>query len=161
LGKAAILVAAALLLGGCGPRSGQKVADFQLKDLSGKNVSLSDYRGRPVLLDFWATWCGPCQMSVPLVQDFYERHKASGVAVLGINVDDDPSEVYPFVKHFKMTYPVLYAGTSSVQADLGVQSLPTFMLLDGEGKLVERFDGFHPSIVDAWDNHVKRLVKSS
>ena len=84
--------------------------NFELKDLSGNTVRLNSFKGHPVLLDFWATWCGPCRMSIPLVQEFYMRHKSEGLEVLGLNMDDDPSGVYGFVKQFKMTYPVLFAG---------------------------------------------------
>src|SRR5437879_6715849 len=90
---------------------------FELKDLSGNAVRLKSYEGHPVLLDFWATWCGPCRMSIPMVQDFYARHQRDGMVVLGLNIDDDPSGVYGFVKEFKMTYPVLLAANSSVPSD--------------------------------------------
>src|ERR1700730_5834470 len=88
--------------------------NFELKDLSGDTVRLESFKGHPVLLDFWATWCGPCRMSIPKVQEFYMRHQDEGVVVLGLNLDDEPSGVYGFVNRFKMTYPVLFAGNSSV-----------------------------------------------
>src|SRR5882672_7332532 len=91
--------------------------NFELKDLSGNTVRLESFRGHPVLLDFWATWCGPCRMSIPMVQQFYMRHKDEGLVVLGLNMDDEPSGVFGFVKHFQMTYPVLFAGNSAVPGD--------------------------------------------
>ena len=87
--------------------------NFELKDLSGNTVRLESFRGHPVLLDFWATWCGPCRMSIPMVQISTPAIKTRGLVVLGMNMDDEPSGVYGFVKHFKMTYPVLFAGNSS------------------------------------------------
>jgi cytochrome c biogenesis protein CcmG, thiol:disulfide interchange protein DsbE len=159
--SAALFVATVLVFGGCNSASSNKsseVPDFSLKDLSGKTVTLASFRGRPVLLDFWATWCGPCRMSVPALQAFYERHKVNGLVVLGVNVDEDPSSVFQFVRHFKVTYPVHFGGASPVKSAMNVESLPTFILLDQKGKLVERFDGFHPSIVDQWEMHLKRLI---
>src|SRR4051812_19074589 len=90
---------------GCSRHTSQAVQapDFSLKDLSGKTVQLSALKGHPVLLDFWATWCGPCRMSIPMVQSFYMRHKDEGLVVLGVNMDEDPSGVPEFVKYFKMT----------------------------------------------------------
>src|ERR1700689_4864587 len=95
--------------------------NFELRDLSGNVVRLESFRGHPVLLDFWATWCGPCRMSIPKVQEFYMRHKDEGLVVLGMNMDDEPSGVFGFVKHFKMTYPVLFAGNSSAPGDYDVE----------------------------------------
>ena len=115
-GKSRTVFAVALSIGlmsacSSGRRNQVVVApNFELKDLSGNTVRLNSFKGHPVLLDFWATWCGPCRMSIPLVQEFYMRHKSEGLEVLGLNMDDDPSGVYGFVKQFKMTYPVLFAG---------------------------------------------------
>src|SRR4051794_35912391 len=81
--------------------------DFSFKDLSGQPVSLSALRGHPVLMDFWATWCGPCRISIPAVDAFYRKHQAEGLHVVSINMDDDPSDVYAFVKRYKMSYPVV------------------------------------------------------
>ena len=149
------LLAGALILGsGCRSSrsfSAEKAPNFELKDLSGNLVRLDSFRGHPVLLDFWATWCGPCQMSIPMVQAFYARHKAEGVMVLGLNVDDEPSGVLAFVKHFRMQYPVLYAGDSAVYSDYEIDGIPTFIFIDAEGRIVKRFDGFSPEMVEAWE----------
>src|SRR6266581_565758 len=94
---------AVTVLASCQSRSSSQVSpapNFELKDLSGKAVSLQSFRGHPVMLDFWATWCGPCQMSIPMVQRFYQQHKDQGLVVLGLNVDDDPSGVYSFIQRF-------------------------------------------------------------
>src|SRR5205823_5873308 len=106
---------------------------FELKDLSGKMVRMEDFRGHPVLLDFWATWCGPCRMSIPLVQRLHEAHEKEGLIVLGINMDEDPSGVYAFVQQFHMTYPVLYAGASDVGSLYNIEGIPAFFLLDKKG----------------------------
>src|ERR1700733_9113940 len=92
-----VLTLAVLLMTACSSsRHSQVVAapNFELKDLSGNIVRLESFRGHPVLLDFWATWCGPCRMSIPMVEDFYTRHKGEGLVVLGMNMDDEPSGVY-------------------------------------------------------------------
>jgi thiol-disulfide isomerase/thioredoxin len=135
--------------------------NFELKDLSGKTVRLESFRGHPVLLDFWATWCGPCRMSIPLVQEFYAHHKAEGLVVVGLNMDEDPSGVPAFVKHFKMTYPVLLAGSSSVSSDYEVEGIPHFVFIDPEGKVIRIYPGFSYAMVGAWEEDLQNSLKKA
>lgn len=100
-------------------------------------------------------------MTIPLVQQFYLKHQAEGLVALGINVDDDPSVVFPFVKKFQMTYPVLYAGSSSVLQDYQTEGvLPTFILMDQKGRIVRRFQGFNMETYYAWESELNRLLKN-
>ena len=135
--------------------------NFELKDLSGNAVRLESFRGHPVLLDFWATWCGPCRMSIPMVQEFYLRHKAEGLVVLGLNIDDEPSGVFGFVKHFKMTYPVLFAAQSSVPGDYEVEGIPHFVFIDSSGQIFQRYQGFSYAMVQAWEEDLQKALKKS
>lgn len=132
--------------------------DFQLRDLAGKEQKLSDYRGKVVLLDFWATWCGPCLISTPLVQQLYERHEKQGFVVLGMNMDEDASGVYAFANRMGMTYPVLFAGQSPVAARYGLEGLPLFILINKEGKIVRRFDGFSPMVIRRLNQDIEELL---
>ncbi|MFA5975684.1 MAG: TlpA disulfide reductase family protein [Elusimicrobiota bacterium] len=134
---------------------------FELQDLSGKNVSLADFKGHPVLLDFWATWCGPCRISTPAVQAFYNRHKQEGLVVLGLNMDDDRQAVFPFVQQFQLTYPILHAGESSVGSDYGVGALPTFVFVDPQGRLVTKYDGFSTDMPNTWEAELRQLLNQS
>jgi len=152
-----------MILAGCGGRSqntGMEAPPFTLKDLHGRSVSLADFKGHPILMDFWATWCGPCRMSIPMVQEFYKRHKKDGLVVLGLNIDDDPSSVYAFVQHFGMTYPVLFAGGSGVPADYEVEGIPSFFIIDAEGRVVRHYEGFSEEMVDAWETELDHLLNS-
>lgn len=155
----AVLAVALAACGGSRPNSPSAAPSFELEDLSGKKVRLQDFRGRPVLLDFWATWCGPCRLSIPAVQDFYRRHQQEGLMVLGITMDDDRGDVFPFVERFKMTYPVLYAGASSVGGDYQVQGIPTFVFIDQQGQIVEKYEGFHSDMPKAWEAELRRLLE--
>jgi len=155
----AILICIALVSGCTNARSGPVAApNFELKDLSGKTVTLDSFKGHPVLLDFWATWCGPCRMSIPMVQKFYQKHKADGLVVLGMNVDDDPEGVYPFVKHFGMTYPVLLSGNSSAQSDYRVEGIPTFVFIDQKGNIIDHYEGFSMEMPPAWEAQLQSLL---
>ncbi len=111
-------------------------ADFTLKDENGATVKLSDYRGKVVLLNFWATWCGPCQVEIPWFTDFEQKYKSEGFAVLGVSMDDDGwAAIKPFVADRKINYRVLLGNDSMAQLYGGLDSLPTSFIIDRDGKV--------------------------
>jgi cytochrome c biogenesis protein CcmG/thiol:disulfide interchange protein DsbE len=81
--------------------------DFVVKDMNGQEVRLADYKGRPLVLNFWATYCGPCKHEIPIFVDLVEKYRDQKLAILGISVDDAPADLKPFAAEFKMNYPVL------------------------------------------------------
>ena len=110
--------------------------DFALKDADGKTVHLSDYKGKVVLLDFWATWCGPCRIEIPWFTDMERKKKDHGFAVLGVSMDDNGWEdVKPFLAEMKVNYRVVIGDDPTTQAYGGVDSLPTTFLIDKQGKI--------------------------
>jgi peroxiredoxin len=110
--------------------------DFTLKDENGATVKLSDYRGKVVLLNFWATWCGPCGVEIPWFTDFEQKYKSQGFAVLGVSMDEDGwAAVKPFVAERKINYRILLGNDSLAQLYGGLDSLPTSFLIDREGKV--------------------------
>ncbi len=119
------------------PESQRKAApDFSLKDANGKTVQLSDYRGKVVLLNFWATWCGPCKLEIPWFVEFERKHKDQGFAVVGISMDDDGWDaVRPFISQMGVNYRVLVGNDEVAQNYGGVDSLPTTFLIDRAGKI--------------------------
>lgn len=148
--RRATLVAVALLaLGACscsGRSAGastvkaekdRKVApDFGLKDVNGRTVRLSDYRGKVVLLNFWATWCGPCKIEIPWFMEFEQKHKDQGFAVLGVAMDDDGWDaVKPYLERQRVNYRVLMGTPELAELYGGVESLPTTFLIDREGRI--------------------------
>ena len=110
--------------------------DFTLKDADGKPVKLSDYRGKVVLLNFWATWCGPCKIEIPWFMDFEQTYKDKNFAVLGVSLDEDGWEsVKPYIEQKKINYRVMI-GTEQVAQMYGeVDSLPTTFMIDREGRV--------------------------
>lgn len=112
--------------------------DFTLKDAEGQNVKLSDYRGKVVLLNFWATWCGPCQLEIPWFIDFQKEYKSQGLEVIGVSMDDDGwAAIKPFVASHKVNYRILLGNDSVTQLYGGIDSLPTTFLIDRSGRVAK------------------------
>lgn len=110
--------------------------NFTLKDANGKSVSLADYKGKVVLLNFWATWCGPCALEIPWFEQFEQQYKSQGFAVLGVSMDDDGwSAVKPYVEEHKINYRVLLGNDSVSQLYGGLDALPTTFIIDREGNI--------------------------
>lgn len=110
--------------------------DFTLKDADGKSVRLSDYKGKVVLLDFFATWCGPCKIEIPWFMEFERKNKDRGFSVLGVSMDDEGWEVVkPFLQDLGVNYRVVIGNDFTAQAYGGVDALPTTFLIDKEGRI--------------------------
>jgi thiol-disulfide isomerase/thioredoxin len=126
-------------------RTSSSTVDFSLRDLDGRETKLSQYRGHPVVLDFWATWCAPCRHQIPELKKLYSKyHKSRGLVVLGIACDtvqgDGVKSVRPFVREFDISYPILLAETEVLDS-FGVEALPTTLFLGPDGTIVGRVLG--------------------
>lgn len=115
----------------------RKVApDFALKDANGTTVHLSDYKGKVVLLDFWATWCGPCKIEIPWFMEFEQQLKSRGFAVLGVSMDEGGwDEVKPYIAERKINYRILLGDESLEKAYGNLDALPTTLLIDRSGRI--------------------------
>jgi cytochrome c biogenesis protein CcmG/thiol:disulfide interchange protein DsbE len=114
----------------------QAVSDFLLTDSHGSQVRLSDYRGKVVVLNFWATWCGPCKAEIPWFKEFESKYKSSGIAVLGISMDDDGwKSVRPFIAKTRINYPVMVGDDATASKFGGIDSLPQTLLIDRKGRI--------------------------
>jgi peroxiredoxin len=115
---------------------GQPAPTFSLKDANGQTVHSADYKGKVMLLDFWATWCGPCKIEIPWFMDFERQHKDQGFAVVGVSMDEDGwTAIKPYVANMKMNYRVLLGNDDVSTAYGGLDSLPTTLLIDRQGKI--------------------------
>ena len=117
--------------------SNRKAApEFTLIDASGAKVKLSDYKGKVVLLNFWATWCGPCALEIPWFMEFEQKYKSQGFEVLGVSMDDDGwAAVKPYIAEHKVNYRVLLGNDSVSQLYGGLDALPTTYILDRDGRV--------------------------
>jgi thiol-disulfide isomerase/thioredoxin len=127
---------------GVGQMQNGAAPDFTLESLDGKPVRLSDYRGKPVVLNFWATWCGPCKIEMPWFVDFQKQYGPAGVQFLGVAMDDAKTEdIAEFAKSMKVNYPILIGKESVGDAYGGVQFLPETFYIDRNGKIVDKAFG--------------------
>jgi len=158
-GVAIALFAMPLLLGGrsmsgdpkpaaggstaCSAKTGPAKLDFTVKDMHGADVRLADYKGKVILLNYWATWCGPCKVEIPDLIALYDQYKDKGFVVLGVSQDDDPETLRTFASTFKMNYPVLVGRDHPdlIDAQGPLWGLPTTYLIARDGSICSRHLG--------------------
>jgi len=131
--------------------------EFELKTLDGSTVRLSDSRGRIVLVDFWATWCGPCKRELPLLQAEYPKWKAQGIELLAISTDKETERVAPFIQKNGYAFPVLFSQGTSKAYD--VSGIPMLFVVDAKGRIQYRHVGYRPDIVDVLNLQIAELSK--
>ena len=117
--------------------------DYTLRDVTGEEVDLISYKGKVILLNFWATWCGPCKIEIPWFVEFQETYGDKGLVVLGLSVDDTPEQMRPFIAEYQVNYPMLVGlGREDFQEAYGpVWGLPITFMIDREGTLCRKHIG--------------------
>jgi peroxiredoxin len=123
-----------------------KAPEFSIKALDGKNIRLSDYKGKVVIVDFWATTCPPCRMEIPGFVKLYDKYKSKGLVIIGAAADY-PERVKKFVKENKMIYPVGFADGQMAEKFGGIMGIPTTFVIDKTGNIVKKYVGYRPESV--------------
>ncbi len=156
-----LALAAALGLAGCARPSSldDRAPDFEAPDLQGRTFRLSELRGKAVLLDFWATWCGPCEETIPSLERLHEKYASGGLEVVGVSVDGAPKEVPRYVKAHGMRYRVLLDPDQRVMERYGVSSIPTSVLIDPQGRIAQRWLGFDALVLAEQEKSVRLLLE--
>ena len=152
------------LICGCGSCEDKSVAvshaapDFALKDLNGRIYRLTNLRGRVVVLNFFATWCGPCRQEIPDFVRLYQRFRGKGLEIIGVSLDQEAGAVLgPFIRHYGITYPIVL-GTREVVLDYGgIKGIPTTFVIDRDGAISDRFVGLQSGHVI--EKSVEQLLK--
>ncbi|MDR1196146.1 MAG: TlpA family protein disulfide reductase [Endomicrobium sp.] len=137
----------------------EKAPDFTLKSTNGKLVSLSDYRGKVVFLDFWASWCPPCRASVPAVKELHKNMSRNrDVVVLGINSNENEKTVMKFMRKMGMDYANLYSN-NSVMRDYRITGIPAFFIIDKRGNIVKKYGGYGRGMEKEWHREIMALLR--
>ena len=162
IGAAGLLLALALASRQRSPgRTGQlapgsQAPEFSVITLDGKQLNLASYRGKVILLDFWATWCGPCRDEIPLFVQLQEKYRDRGLQIIGISLDDGPEPVRRFYREFHMNYPVALGGARLGELYGGVLGLPIAFLIGRDGRIYAKHAG--PGSRSMWEDEITRLL---
>ena len=139
--------------------TGQSAPDFVLKSATGENLRLSEYRGDVVMINFWATWCGPCRQEMPLLDELYGRYQRVGFNLLGVNIDDDSRRAMAMVNELGISFPVLFDEDKKVSKLYEVEAMPLTLLLDREGTVRHVHHGYQPGYEQKYLNEIRSLLR--
>ncbi|GAB1258595.1 TlpA disulfide reductase family protein [Aurantivibrio plasticivorans] len=133
--------------------------DFTLSSSLGKNIRLAEERGNVVLINFWATWCGPCRQEMPHLEALYKRYNRAGFTILGVNVEPDPNESKKLLKEIPVSFPILYDTESKVSEMYGVDAMPTTVIVDRNGKMRYLHRGYKPGYEEDYRKQIRELIR--
>lgn len=132
---------------------------FSLPDKAGATVSLDDFKGQVVLLNFWASWCGPCREEMPLLVELHQRYEALGFTMLGINVEEDSAAADKFLGAVPVSFPILYDRTNSVSKLYDVIAMPSTVLIGRDGSVRYIHHGYEPGYENDYQDQIRELVR--
>jgi peroxiredoxin len=139
--------------------AGQPAPDFALKSSSGQNLRLSEYRGDVVMINFSATWCGPCRQEMPLLDELYSRYQRVGFNLLGVNIDDDSSRAMAMIDELGVSFPVLFDSSKEVSRLYRVDAMPVTIIVDREGNVRHVHQGYKPGYEQKYLDQVRALLR--
>nr|WP_295775353.1 TlpA disulfide reductase family protein [Rhodoferax sp.] len=133
--------------------------DFTLRTVGGPNLRLQEQRGQVVLVNFWATWCGPCRQEMPQLNKLYDKYRAAGFVLLGINVDDNSQHASDVAQKMGLRFPVLLDSDKAVSRLYDLSTMPTTVLIDREGRVRHVHNGYQAGYEDLYDKQIRGLLK--
>lgn len=154
-----------LALSACKPRNQLNLSggnrppapEFALTDINGKPLSLAQYKGKVVLLDFWATWCAPCKVEIPHFIALQDKYGSQGLQIIGLSMDDDAKPVVKFAEQMKINYPIAVGDEKLASSYGGVLGLPIAFIIDKEGRIVHKHVG--ETAPDVFEREVAELLR--
>jgi len=158
-----MILTSGLLITGCSAGSeptatvGKAAPDFELQNLDGQSISLSDLKGKPVLINFWATWCGPCVFEMPYLQEIHDEWSGKGLMVLAINRGESSSKVEQFLQSNNLSLPVLLDTKLDVFRRYNIRSIPTTFFIDKDGIIQVKVIGAFPN-KEAIENRLSKIM---
>jgi peroxiredoxin len=156
------LLAAALLAACAGTAwaiAAGPAPDFTLKTMDGPNLRLQEQRGRVVMVNFWATWCGPCRQEMPQLNKLYEKYRGSGFVLLGVNVDDDARNAASVASKIGVKFPVLLDTDKTVSKRYELATMPSTVIIDRDGKVRYVHRGYRDGFEDTYEKQIRELLK--
>ncbi|GAW95796.1 MULTISPECIES: TlpA family protein disulfide reductase [Colwellia] len=138
---------------------GKLAPDFTLKSMAGINLNLTEQRGKIIVINFWASWCGPCRKEMPVLQKFYEKYQDLGVSVWGINVEQENQAGRDFLADLNLTFPILFDDTNTISASYQVEAMPTTIIIDRDGVVRYAFKGYKPGYEKKYAKAIKKLIR--
>jgi peroxiredoxin len=133
--------------------------DFALKSDSGENLRLSELRGEVVLINFWASWCGPCRQEMPILNELHEQYQDMGFTVLGVNVEENSAQARKLLEDMPVTFPVLFDTDSKVSRQYDVVAMPSTVLVDRDGNVRYLHRGYNPGEEAIYVEKVRDLIR--
>ncbi len=156
----ALLLGAALAAPASATPTPQSPApDFTLKGTDGRNLRLQEQRGQVVLVNFWATWCGPCRQEMPHLNRLYDKYRSGGFTLLAVNIDDDPRTAVATAAKMGLRFPVLLDTDKAVSKRYDLGSMPATVLIDRDGKVRYLHRGYREGMEVAYEQQIRELVK--
>jgi peroxiredoxin len=131
---------------------------FTLQSTDGKTVSLAQFKGDVVMINFWASWCGPCRQEMPLLNEIYKQYEDMGFTLLGVNVEPNPRNANAWLKETPVSYPILYDPKSRVSQLYQVQAMPTTVIIDRQGIVRFVHNGYLPGDENKYMNSIRALI---
>lgn len=138
---------------------GQSAPDFTLKSTQGKNLNLTEQRGQITVINFWASWCGPCRKEMPVLQNFHNKYKNLGVSVWGINVEQENQAGRDFLVDLNLSFPIFFDSTNKISANYQVEAMPTTVIVDRSGKVRYVFRGYKDGYENKYAKAIKKLIR--
>ncbi len=133
--------------------------DFALKSTNGKNLRLSEYRGDVVMINFWASWCGPCRQEMPLLEELFQEYEPLGFTILGVNVEENSADAKKLLKKIPVSFPILFDNTSTVSRLYDVVAMPSTVLVDRDGNMRYLHQGYKPGYIEKYQQQVRELIR--
>jgi peroxiredoxin len=137
----------------------QAAPDFTLRKAEGGNLRLAEQRGQVLLINFWASWCGPCRVEMPHLNRLHDKYKAGGFAVLGINIDDDPAHGAQTAQRWGVRFPVLLDASKDVTRRYDLGAMPSTVLVDRDGRIRFLHRGYRDGMEAEYERQIRELIK--
>lgn len=144
---------------GSGLALAEPAPDFTLKSDNGKNIRLAEQRGKVVMINFWASWCGPCRKEMPLLDELYQRYEPAGFTLFGVNVEQNPEAAQRFLEDVGVSFPILYDPESSVSQRYQVDAMPTTVMVDRDGQVRYVNRGYKDGDEEKYRKQVRELIR--